>query len=70
MMYRNIQHNSKEDMMSLYVHKEESLYRLYLERERNGSTTITVFDENRVLKELLRERGTEKSGTTKSTRKC
>jgi hypothetical protein len=69
MMYRNIQHNSKEDMMSLYVHKEESLYRLYLERERNGSTTITVFDENRVLKDLLRQRGYRKEWDNKKYEK-
>ncbi len=69
MMYRNIQHNSKDDMMSLYVHIEESLYRLYLQRERNGSTAITVIDENRVLKDLLREMGYRKEWDNKKYEK-
>lgn len=69
MMYRNIQHNSKEDMISLYVHIEESLSHLYFERERNGSTAITVIDENRVLKDLLREMGYRKEWDNKKYEK-
>ena len=69
-MYRKIQGNPQEETKSLYLRIENTFYHLYLERERNCNTTITVIDDSRVLKDYYLKWVTEKSGTTKSTGKC
>jgi hypothetical protein len=59
-MYRKIQRNPQEEMKSLYLHIDDTFYHLYLERKRNTDKTITVNDDNRVLKDLLTEMGYRK----------
>ena len=53
-MYRKIQDNPQEETKSLYLRIDDTFYHLSLERERNTDKTITVIDDDRVLKELNR----------------
>jgi hypothetical protein len=59
-MYRHLQHNSQEEIQSLILPIENTFYQLYLGRERNTDTMITIIDDERVLKDLLTEMGYRK----------
>jgi hypothetical protein len=58
-MYRHLQHNPQEEMKSLYSRIEDTFSQLCLGRE-NADTMITIFEDERVLKDLLTEMGYRK----------
>jgi hypothetical protein len=68
-MYRKIQRDPREEIKSLYLRIEDTFYHLYLERERTPDKTITVIDDNRVLKDLLTEMGYRKEWDDKKYKK-